>query len=859
MLSSWPIARTSVAGRRGRTALLIAAVGLASSLVTAVSCAIGSLQQTVADRIERALGTTDARIIHEFNARFDAAIVGDVRTWPGVQLAEGRLFASITLVKPNPDGSVTDAPRANVNVRGVELSGMERFQQVELAEGRLPRDDRELLLDPLAASTLHAGLGDRLRLQRFGPPLEFEVVGIYKRPVLGMLQRPEGQLSLAATGEATGRTNEVSVVSIILDDDLDVRQWCAANAGRLAPPLQLEPAEMAATGFDRQVRASRLGFVLGAAIAFLSCSFIVATGMTTAVVEQERMMAVVRCIGGSRRQLFMAQVLAGTIVCGIGGAIGVPLGMGLAWLVLVQFPEQIPGGLTISWLGVALSLAGALLAGVLGSAFPAWRACRVSPLRALAARSAPPSRHGFVLATFAGLLCVGIQLALLGIPDVQARFWVYASVGIPLQHIGWFLLAVPVLRILLPGLAPLVSSALHLPPRLLRESMAATPFRNGFTAGALMVGMSVLVSTWSGGESLMRDWFDRIRFADGFAFRMSGLSPDEQATIAALPFVRETAAIGYLPLRVGAEQQLGVQGMAPPSVVCVGFEAEPFFRLNRLDWQQGTPEEAIPALRAGEGVLVAEQFLAARGLGVGDTISLGSARTERPFRIVGVVGAAGLDIATQWFGIRSAYMEQAVSCVFMDFDVMRRLYGAKEATIVQMNLDPGTTDEAVMKAVEDAVPGVRYASGRAIRAAIDEIGRTLLGVTSTVAFAALVLGCFGVGNVIAAGIHSRRFEFGILRAVGAPPSLLLRLIVGEAILIGFAAVATGSALGMSLAWNGTRMHRDLLGLPLRPIFPVAPALIGAAVLVAMAALAALPAAIALARRPARELLAAGRG
>lgn len=857
MLSSWPIARSSVAGRRGRTLLLVAAVALASSLVTAVSCTIGSVQRTVADYIRQVLGATDARIVHEFGVRFDDGIVERVRQWPGVAVAEGRLFASITLVHP-PRGDRTSPARLNVNVRGVELEGMERFAQVALREGRLPTAPHEILLDPLAASGLEAGVGDVVQLQRFGPSIDFSVVGIYERPALGMLQRPEAQMALTTLGEATGRRGEISLVSIVLDDDLDVRGWVKANASRVEPPLQLEPAERAATGFDRQVRASRLGFVLAAALAFMSCSFIVATGMTTAVVEQERLMAVIRCVGGSRFQLFVAQVLAGAIVCGAGGVIGVPIGIALAWVVVSWFPDRIPSGLSISWVGVGLSLSGALLAGVAGSLFPAWRACRVSPLQALAARSVAPTRGGLLLAGGVGLALIAVQLSLLAIPDVQLRFWVYVSTGIALANVGWFLLAVPILRAMMPVVAPAASLALRLPRPLLAESIRATPYRNGFTAGALMVGMSMLVSTWSGAESLTRDWLERLRFADGFAFRMTGMSREDREAIASLPFVGETAAIGYLPLRVAEEQQLGVRGMAPPSVVCIGVEAEEFFRLNRLDWLEGSLEEALPSLRAGEGVLVAEQFLAARGLGAGDTITLGSARSERTFTIVGVVGAGGLDLATQWFGLRSAYMEQAVSCVFMDFNVVKRLYGADEATILQMSLDPDVSDEEVAAAVEQAVPGTRFASGRAIRAGIDEVGRMVLGVSSSVAFAALLLGCFGVGNVIAAGIHSRRFEFGVLRAVGGPPSLLLRLVIGEAIIIGATAVVVGTGLGMHLAVVGARMHRDLLGLPTRPLFPLAPALVGAIVVIAMAALAALPAAIALARRPARDLLAGGR-
>ena len=126
--------------------------------------------------------------------------------------------------------------------------------------------------------------------------------------------------------------------------------------------------------------------------------------------------------------------------------------------------------------------------------------------------------------------------------------------------------------------------------------------------------------------------------------------------------------VGYLPLRVGSDAQLGVRGLGPRNVVCVGFEVESFLELNRVEWIRGTPEEAVPQLLEGDAILVAEQFLTARKLDLGDSVSLGPPDRERSFKIAGVVSAAGLDVATQFFGIRSLYMEHAASCVFMDFE-----------------------------------------------------------------------------------------------------------------------------------------------------------------------------------------------
>lgn len=867
MLASWHIALNGLWARPGRSALLGAAVLLSSGLVVAVACGVGSVRHAISAHLTRVVGATDARIIDENGNRFDDGLLEEVRTWPGVRAVGGRLFSSITVAggrggedaideAPREDHAGLGTNRTNLQVRGMDPETMEAFGQIELVEGRLPQGDQEILLDPLARSALDARLGDLLALQRFGDPMALEVVGFYNRPTLGMMQRPEAIASRRTLEAATERLGQLSVISIVLEEGLDVVEWCASNAGRLEAPLVLEPAERIRMGFDRQVRAGNLGFLLGALVAFLSCAFIVATGMTTAVVEQERLMGVMRCIGAGRAHLFLAQVISGSAICAAGGLLGIPLGLAVGWIFIRSLRQWLPEGLAVEPLGIVLALGGALLAGLAGSIYPAWRATRVAPLEALAVRSRPPSRAGMLLCAVVGLGCLGLQLLLLGVLHEQARFWAYALVGLPLLHIGWFLLSPPLLALLTPLAGPVVERVARLPTGMLVGSLRAAPFRAGFTAGALMVGISILVSTWSNGLSLAQDWMGRIRFPDGLAFRVTGLSAVEQERIAGLPFVRAQSPVGYLPLRVLGESALGVRGLAPPNVICVGIDPRTFFDMNALEWREGAPEEVIPALARGEGVLVAQEFLEARGLGVGDRIRLAGGRVEHEFLILGVIGATGLEIAAQWFGVSSAHTEHAMSVVAMDSATVKRLFGSDEARMIQLALDPSASDADVEARIQEVAPGVLFKSGRELRRTIEQVGAAALATTSAVAVGALLLGCFGVGNVIAAGAHARRFEFGVLRAVGAGRWLPARLVCAEAAMIALGGVLSGTLLGLHLAWVSVVLHRDLVGLVMRVVVPVAPIGVGAAVAVVLAMLAALPVGWAVARRAPRELLAA---
>ena len=824
-----------------------------------MSSGLQTAQANLEGRLQRLLGAVDARLVQQAGAPFEASIAREMRAWPGVDETQARLTASLTLVRSDGDRDRDGRTRrATAQARGLDPARDPRFEGLPLREGRRPSGPTEIALDPMTAETLDARTGTAVRVVRLGKPIDLTVSGVMERPLLGALQRPMVELDRGTLAEATGRADEATSVAIVLAAGTDATAWCASNASRVPEGLLLEPAEMATSGMDRQVSAGRMGFTLGCAIAILAGSFIVGVGMTTSVAELGRELATLRCLGASRSQLFAGPLLAGAVLSALSSAIGVPIGLAAAWAVSWWFRSSLPLGLVPSWEGMALALGGSIISGVLGSALPAWNAARTSPLQALRRRGRAPWAVGPWLCLVAGALMAGTEVAIVTLTtDPQRKFWLHALAGLALAHAGWFLLCVPLMQAVATAVGPALSSVLRLPPGLLLGSVRRTPYRLGLTAGALMMGLSVLVSTWSHGEGMLRQVRDRVRFGDAFAMKPSGLTPADQGRLRALPGVRNAAAVGYLPLKVAGSAGLGVHSLAPPNVICVGFEPDSFLRMNRLEWIQGSAETALPRLRDGTGALVAEQFLTARGLKVGDTIELQAPKATASFTIVGVVSSAGLDIATQVFGIRSVYMEHAMSCVFLDMETVARRFGVRDAVLMQLDLGPegGPDDDALGARVTDAVPGALFASGRAIRGAIDEVGRLVLGVTGAVAFSALLVASLGVGSVIAAQVQGRRGELGVLRAVGAGRPAMFGLVLGEAALVAITAIAAGTGLGQELAWAGRVLFADIAGLKLAAIFPLAAWAVGCLAVLALALAAAWPSARRLLAEPPRALIA----
>ena len=119
----------------------------------------------------------------------------------------------------------------------------------------------------------------------------------------------------------------------------------------------------------------------------------------------------------------------------------------------------------------------------------------------------------------------------------------------------------------------------------------------------------------------------------------------------------------------------------------------------------------------------------------------------------------------------------------------------------------------------------------------------------------MLIASLGVANLIAAGIEVRKFEFGVLRSVGATKGLIARLVLAEAIVVALAAGVLGSLMGLQGVLAGQRSYKLLMGMEWRIIPPWNAIALGFGIVIALSLIAAGPAVWRLSRRAPRELLA----
>lgn len=881
MRPAWRLCISNLSVRRSRTALLVATVALSSALIAAVTCAMASVHNGVRDRVESTVGAADLRLARIGKDTFDASVADKMRSWPEVALVVPRLGGAVALKTPRREASGdptssdltrNDVPDVVSTVgHGIDPALEYQLRTPILIEGRLLASDDEVMLDQPAVEALGARVGDELDIQRFGTPMKLKVVGIVKPPPLGMLSVPESFVTLAAMQKINQSPSRLSEADVVLREPRLAEQIADARTKEFDKGLVLRAGSKVLSGLDKNLESSQIGMTIASVLAFLAAAFIITTGLTTSVSERQRELAVLRCIGGTRVQMAETQLAMGLIVGGLGALIGLPLGVLAAFILVKSFPDRLPGGFVLNVLGLVIAMLGSVGAGLIGAMWPALKAARTSPLEAMAVRACKPSLRGLVFCGVGGLSLAFVHVLVLwqggeawgganADGGIDRIFWLDVIIGIPSAFAGYFLMAVPMTALCAVIVGPLISRLLGLPGRrggVMVRTILATPYRFGFTAGAMMMGLALLVGIWTNGRAIMRDWLGTLEFPDAFVAGLS-LSEKTKERIDQLPFVTSSAAVGMQALHTDA---FGMKTFDNATTTFIGFDPAPFFQMTRLTWVEGDPTVALEKLNRGGAVIVAREFKVTRGIKVGDTISLTWEDKPYPFEVVGVVNSPGLDIASKFFSIGDNYLDQSVNAVFGSREDLKRIFGNTGIQLIQVGLSKDISDADAMKQIRKLAGFeiVSAGSGREIKAEITKFLTGTLFVFSLVAVGAMLVACFGVANLIVASIQARTFEFGVIRAIGGQRTVLTRLVIGEALVIALAACVMGTLMGVQVSWGGQRMYELMLGLLLKLRIPVLPTAAGWVVVTLITLGAAWPAIWALGRKQPRELLAAVRG
>jgi ABC-type lipoprotein release transport system permease subunit len=244
-----------------------------------------------------------------------------------------------------------------------------------IVEGEMLTARRQVIVGRQTAEAMGLEVGDTLRLLES----TFRVTGIYET---GVGYEESGVVvSLREAQTLAGKPHQVMWYLIKLREPERaevVRDYLDANFPEIAVSLTSEVVEIMPDMRSMEEMVGQISFlaVIIGAVGMLNT-------MLMSVLERTREIGVLRALGW-RRGRVLGMILWEALVLGaVGGVCGIILGLGLAWGIM-QIP-LVGGMLKTSYSPelFAQALAVALVTGVIGGLYPAWRATRMRPVEAL--------------------------------------------------------------------------------------------------------------------------------------------------------------------------------------------------------------------------------------------------------------------------------------------------------------------------------------------------------------------------------------------------------------------------------------------------------------------------------------------
>lgn len=171
------------------------------------------------------------------------------------------------------------------------------------------------------------------------------------------------------------------------------------------------------------------------------------------------------------------------------------------------------------------------------------------------------------------------------------------------------------------------------------------------------------------------------------------------------------------------------------------------------------------------------------GLGVGDTIPL--AGTD--FRIVGLFETG-------------EQMEDGGSIV-STIAAQRIMKSEGSYTLILVDADDGADIAGLTASIDTHYEGVLVTIKSADEISRADQGTQIIdGASWMISALAVVIGGIGVMNTMIISVFDRVREIGVLKALGWRRRTIVRMVLGEAVLIGFASILVGWAIAAGFVW-----------------------------------------------------------
>jgi putative ABC transport system permease protein len=803
------LAVKNVLARKGRLFLTAFAIIAGTAFLSGVLIFTGTIKQSFNDLFAKAYAKTDAyvRSANKIEAEFGQpqrdqipdSLIAIVSNVPGVAEAVGNVsgFAAMTSETGKSALKAQGPPQFGGSFVASDISPWHL-----IAGGKAPSGSSEVVVDKRSAQNMGVRVGDTINVSASSGSAKYTIVGI---ATFG---------SSATSGGATwalfdlpvaqkvvlGKSGLIDAVVVrgdgsVSDTNLAQNISSALGAGSQTEVLTgKQITDESKSAVEKSLSVITIFLTVFAGISLFVGSFIIYNVFSISTAQRQRENALLRAIGASSRQVSASMFVEALTVGLVGSTIGFLGGIGLAWAITailsaVGFGVSGAGLIVAPYVPVIAIVIGSLVT-LLCAIAPALRAGRIPPLAAMrdvAIEKKAVSRGRI----WAGVILVAIAVVslLIGLTTATYIWLVPGVVGVYVAFI-----------ILGPMIAGPTAALVGRPLRRFRgvtgklagRNAARSPRRTALTAGALMIGVSLIIGVATIGSSVRASVGDIFakQFKGDYAITpktstngFGGLSPTLADQVAALPEVETASGLGFNRITI-ADPKTG-KGVARNVIV-----VDPKSAGNLYDL--GFTEGSLEALSA-TGIAISVDRAKADNLALGST-----------------VGVTLLNQAKVTLTVQGIFKEDTLA----NRVVSRELFKSQNSPLFDFQIvvtkKPSVSDATARAAIAKVIDASKTAKVQTKNQYIHEQSSQIdsfLNFIYALLGMSIFIAAIGIVITLLLAVYERRRELGLMRAVGSTRWQIRESILWESWITSILGATEGVIIGVLLGWVVVRALR----------------------------------------------------
>ena len=739
------------------------------------------------------------------------AILGGVQGIPESFYSQLRTQHGIRHIAPVVSGQLL------ISDRSYSLLGVDPFAEQQFRASAInlsAQTGRTLLLIPnsiamsqATADILQLRVGDRVEARQGN---QIHSVQISRLIPLSHPLAAQGLVvaDIAVAQELLNRIGFLDRIDLIAHSDEELTRIKAL----LPPTLEIVESGSRNQAITQMTRAFHTNLSAMSLLALLVGGFLIYNTMTFMVLQRRATLGTLRTLGTTRRQLFVL-VLTEAAMLGLVGALlglvlGILLGQGLVQLVtrtindlyyslevtrFIIYPGSLLKGFCLG-----------LLASLLAATLPAWEAARSQPASVQQHSSLQLRVQRYLpLLTGCGLALIALGL---GLAYGSNTSLFVGFLALALTILGFSLIVPLLVKLLALGVQKSLATDRTGPiARIAMRGISASLSRVGLAVAALSIaiattiGVGVMIESFRGSVA---DWLDQSLNSDIY---ISSAGRASNRTDAGIPQGLTQAieqhpgvASVWLNRATKVESQWG-----PMRLMAVSDNPA---NTRGFNLKAGKPDQVRADFFAGKGVLISEPLAFHRKLAVNDQIELSTHSGKELFSILGVfydyTSSHGLILMPL-----SLYQERWQDGAISALGVYRKISIDSQQLadqIRQLSSRYGIAENTALTAQHS----LRITANQEIKEISLAIFDRTFTITHVLRLLSILVAFIGILSALMALQLERSREFALLRATGATPNEVKRIIYLQTGAMGIYA----GILAIPLGYLMSRLLIDVINL-----------------------------------------------